>query len=122
MQPNNKGSAGTDALLSGSPDLELLQVTQTTPAADTVSDWVDSTINDAVHAASFAPTSTNPLNGVPALQGHHARPKGKAAAKKLPPAAQRKWLMMDDTGATSMASLSKTMLTQDLGIQLRDLR
>lgn len=89
---------------------------------DPVSHWVQSTLEEAVtmtqpaqqaHGVTFTglPPPPNPI-----------RPKTKGASKKVPAAAQRKWLMMDLSGTTSMVTLNKTQLTQALGVQVRDLR
>lgn len=87
---------------------------------DPVSNWVESTLTEAVSAAAF--TSSGPgLTGLPPPP-NPIRPKPKTTGKKMPAAAQRKWLMMDMDGTTSMVTLNKTQLTQTLGVQLRDLR
>lgn len=109
---------------SGSPpDVELAHGGFGAPRGteiDPVSNWVESTLTEAVSAATLTASGTG-LTGLPPPP-NPIRPKAKAAGKKMPAAAQRKWLMMDMEGNTSMATLNKTQLTQTLGVQLRDLR
>lgn len=107
------------------PDIELAQGSRYSPPADHVSSWVEATMNTGNGTVSFeSGTGTSgAASGLPLLNtGQPPRPKAKATAKKLPQAVQRKWLMVEQNGNTSMVSLSKNELTQVLGIQLRDLR
>lgn len=93
------------------PDLE-----GASPAIDPVSTWVDSTLVFDTIPEQLVAAGTTLNHPLP------QRGKIKGATKKLPQAVQRKWLMMDTTGETSMVSLSRTELTNTLGVQLRDLR
>ena len=108
---------------SGSPpDVELAHGGLVGPGLeiDPVSHWVESTLNEAVTAATLSASGPG-LTGLPPPP-NPIRAKAKAASKKMPAAAQRKWLMMDTEGSTSMVTLNKTQLTNTLGVQLRDLR
>lgn len=118
MQSYRTNLPGTGPPRHSPPDLELArgpENPQSGAAADPVSHWVETTLADATAASAT-------LDGAPLLPPQPVRVKGKSTAKKLPLVAQRKWLEMDNSGATSMGSLNKTQLTQTLGIQLRDLR
>jgi magnesium transporter len=92
---------------------------------DPVSNWVEQTISGEAPAVQETDGASGTiLMGVPppiAPKIPGATNKHKST-KKLPPAAQKKWLMMNKSGETDMVTLSKTELTQTLGIQLRDLR
>ena len=124
---NGRGDGADNASGSSPPDVELANgggmARSQTPEAmvDPVSNWVESTLHEAVTAASLTSPQGQVLAGLPPPP-NPIRPKPKGTAKKVPAAAQRKWLMIDSEGSTSMVSLNKTQLTQILGVQLRDLR
>lgn len=88
------------------------------PTDDLVSNWVEATLGDAVLTTEDGNSGTV-LKGIPPPA---PKSKTKTQIKKLPASAQRKWLMMNQEGETSMVTLNKTELTQVLGVQLRDLR
>lgn len=103
------------------PDVEIAMVGAATSVADLVSTWVEHTAHEMATGSAMGP---DPANGLPggAFAAAGRGKSGKAAAKKQSVVAQRRWLMIDTEGDTRMTSLNKYDLTQDLGIQLRDLR
>jgi magnesium transporter len=122
--PHENGGDGTSG--SSPPDVELAHGLRGsldyTPEvmADPVSNWVESTLNEAA-STMISPSGAMGLSGLPPPP-NPIRAKAKTTTKKLPAAVQRKWLMIDTEGSTSMVSLNKQQLTQTLGVQLRDLR
>jgi magnesium transporter len=89
---------------------------------DPVSQWVEKTFTGESPAVE---TTNGGDSGVILMGVPPAGPKATRhkTNKKMPSlASQKKWLMMNKLGETDMVSLSKTELTQTLGIQLRDLR
>jgi len=124
--PRENGADG--AAGSSPPDVELAHAAGNgaldeapEKMADPVSNWVEATLNEAA-STMISPSGVMGLSGLPPPPPNPIRAKGKTTTKKLPAAVQRKWLMIDTEGSTSMVSLNKHQLTQTLGVQLRDLR
>lgn len=129
MQPNEeKKLPGVQSGGGSPPDLEFAR---SAPVAngDPVARWVESTLAEA--AQGTVPPVLSPATAAAAAAAAAAvttavpqpvRTKTKGMVKKVPPAAQRKWLEIDSTGTAAMVSLNRTQLTQALGIQVRDLR
>lgn len=117
MGQQGNGSPPTYEGLTAHIDLEGMQ-----PGVN-VASWVET---EAAPAAALAAGSGAPPPVPPPLPPFPGgRNKAKVAAKKqaVPPAAQRKWLVIEARGDTHMLSmLNKTEITQNMGIQLRDLR
>jgi hypothetical protein len=78
-----------------------------------VAGWVD----------AAAPSDPSGLpRGLPPVPSHGKLKTKASHFKKQPQAAQRKWLVVDERGDTSVTGLTKNTLTHEMGIQLRDLR
>ena len=104
------GEYSSEATTSSPPLHPLHPVASTVDVAN----WVET--------AAMPASGYNGSGGVYGGQPPLSRSKGKAAVKKMQPAAQRKWLVFDKRGDTSVMTSYKNEVAQQMGIQLRDLR